>query len=59
MGAFLWGPLISGYYETPVSEGFRAILDRSPLDNTMAPETVLGLVDAALLLRIFSSFIYY
>jgi len=58
-GAFLWGPLISNYYKTPVSEGFRAIRDRSPLDITMAPETVWGLVGAALLLRICSSFIYY
>lgn len=58
-GAFLWGPLISNFYRTPVSEGFRAIRDRALLDITLAPDTVLGLVGAAILLRIFSSFIYY
>ena len=58
-GAFLWAPLISDFYETPVSEGFRAIRDRALLDITIAPETVLGLVGAAVFLRICSSFIYY
>lgn len=58
-GAMLWGPLISDAYSTPVSEGFRAIRDRSLLDISLAPETVWGLVGAALLLRILSSFIYY
>jgi sterol desaturase/sphingolipid hydroxylase (fatty acid hydroxylase superfamily) len=59
MGAFLWGPFISSYYKTPVSEGYRAIRDRSPLDITTAFETVLGLVGTAVLLRICSSFIYH
>ncbi|MFT4712036.1 MAG: sterol desaturase/sphingolipid hydroxylase (fatty acid hydroxylase superfamily) [Candidatus Azotimanducaceae bacterium] len=58
-GAFLWGPLISNSYTTPISEGFRAILDRSPVDITIAPETLLGLVGAAIFLRICSSFNYY
>lgn len=57
--AFLWIPLFSNFYETPVSEGFKAIRDRSTLDFSMAPESVLGLVGAALLLKLFSSFIYY
>lgn len=58
-GAFLWVPLIGDFYKTPISEGFRAIRDRSPFELTMAPESVLGLVGAALLLHICSSFIYY
>jgi len=37
-GVFLWGPLISGFYRTPISAGFRAIRDRSPLDITLASE---------------------
>lgn len=57
--AFLWIPLIGNYYETPVSEGFKAIRDRSTMDISVAPETVWGLVGAAILLRIGSSFIYY
>jgi sterol desaturase/sphingolipid hydroxylase (fatty acid hydroxylase superfamily) len=59
MGIFLWGPIVSGYYSTPISEGFRAIRDRSPLDITVAPETVTGLVLGALLIRVLSSFPYY
>lgn len=59
MGAFLWGPLISDFYSTPISEGFRAVRDRSPLDITIAPETAMGLVAGALLLRLCASFIYY
>ena len=58
-GAFLWGPLISDFYRTPISEGFRAIRDRALLDITIAPESVVGLVAAAVLLRVCSSFIYY
>jgi sterol desaturase/sphingolipid hydroxylase (fatty acid hydroxylase superfamily) len=59
MGIFLWGPIVSGYYSTPISEGFRAIRDRSPLDITVAPETVTGLVLGALLIRVLSGFPYY
>ncbi len=59
MGGLLWGPLISDYYRTPVSEGFRAVRDFAPLQITIEPETVGGLIAAALLLRICSSFIYY
>lgn len=58
-GAFLWVPLISDWYSTPISQGFRAIRDRTPLDISIAPETALGLVGGAILLRICSSFIYY
>lgn len=57
--AFLWIPLIGKFYETPVSEGFKAIRDRSTLEFSMAPETVWGLVGVAILLKICSSFIYY
>lgn len=58
-GAFLWVPLISNYYRTPISEGFHAIRDRALLDITISPESALGLVTAAVFLRICSSFIYY
>lgn len=58
-GAFLWGPIISGYYTTPISEGFRALRDRSPLEITIAPESVVGLVLGAIFIRICASFPYY
>lgn len=48
MGGLLWGPLISDYYRTPVSEGFRAVRDFAPLQITIEPETVGGLIAAAL-----------
>ncbi len=57
--ALLWGPLIGGFYRTPISEGFRAIRDRSLLDVTIAPESAAGLVAGAILLRVCSSFVYY
>ena len=56
---FLWGPIISGAYRTPISEGFRALRDRAVLDFSIAPETVYGLVAGAVFLRICSSFVYY
>ena len=58
-GALLWIPLISDWYETPISEGFNAIRDRSMLETTVAPDSALGLVIAATAIRIMSSFIYY
>jgi|TARA_B110000977_G_scaffold27234_2_gene34314 sterol desaturase/sphingolipid hydroxylase (fatty acid hydroxylase superfamily) len=58
-GGLLWAPLISDYYRTPISEGFKAVRDISPLQISIAPETLLGLVGSALMLRFFASFIYY
>ncbi|MBO6558001.1 MAG: sterol desaturase family protein [Pseudomonadales bacterium] len=57
--ALLWGPIISDAYRTPVSEGFRALRDRSSFDITIAPESAWGLVAGAILLRICASFPYY
>jgi sterol desaturase/sphingolipid hydroxylase (fatty acid hydroxylase superfamily) len=59
MGGLLWGPLISGLYRTPVSEGFKAVRDIAPLNITMDPQTIFGLVGGLLLMRISSGFIYY
>ncbi|MFK7914411.1 MAG: sterol desaturase family protein, partial [Pseudomonadales bacterium] len=55
----LWIPLYSDFYETPISEGIRAIRDMTPLSISMAPESLLGLVGAALSVMIISSFVYY
>lgn len=58
-GGLLWAPLISDYYKTPVSEGFKAVRDLAPLQITLEPTNVLGLLGAALFVQACSSFIYY
>ncbi|MEE4383887.1 MAG: hypothetical protein V2J02_17940, partial [Pseudomonadales bacterium] len=59
MGAFLWGPLVSDLYRTPVSEGFRAIRDRAMLEITLEPTTVAGLFGAVIFIEICKAFPYY
>ena len=59
MGALLWGPLVSDLYETPVSEGFRAVRDRTMLEISFEPTTVLGLLGAVIFVRICTAFPYY
>ena len=59
MGAFLWGPLISDMYRTPISEGFAAVRDRSLFEITLEPTTVAGLFGAVLFMRICTAFPYY
>jgi sterol desaturase/sphingolipid hydroxylase (fatty acid hydroxylase superfamily) len=57
--ALLWVPLYGDFYETPLSEAFTWLRDRSPLDLTLAPTTVAGLLGAVLLVKLVESFIYY
>jgi hypothetical protein len=59
IGALLWGPLVSDMYRTPVSEGFRAIRDRTLLEINLEPTTVLGLFGAVIFIRICTAFPYY
>lgn len=58
-GAFIWVPLYSSYYSTPISEGFRAVRDLAPLSITLKPTTVAGYFGSALMVLLCSSFIYY
>ena len=58
-GGLLWGPIVSDLYSTPVSEGFLALRDMSPLQIQFEPTTVLGLIAAMLVIRFTSSFFYY
>ena len=58
-GGLLWGPIVSDLYETPVSDGFLALRDMSPLQIEFEPTTVLGLIGAMLVIRFTSSFFYY
>lgn len=55
----VWAPILTDYYETPLSEGFKAVRDMAPLQITLDPQSVLGLLGAAVLVRMVSGFIYY
>lgn len=55
----LWVPLYDDFYQTPLSEAFTWLRDRSPLDITLAPTTVTGLLGAVFLVKLVESFIYY
>lgn len=52
-------PLYSSAYETPISEGFKAVRDLAPLQITLEPDSIAGLIGSALAVIFFSSFIYY
>ncbi len=52
-------PLYSDFYETPISEGIRALRDLTPLHISLEPDTFLGLIGSALLVLGVSSFVYY
>ena len=57
--AFLMIPLYSNVYRTPISEGFKAIRDVSPLQINLEATTVLGLLGCAIVVKLVASFIYY
>lgn len=59
MGGLLWAPLISEYYRTPISEGFKAVRDLAPLQISLEPTSFWGLIGCVLILRLSTSFIYY
>lgn len=58
-GYFIWVPLYSDYYQTPISEGFKAVRDLSPLSVTLAPASVIGLLCSSMMIMLTSTFIYY
>ncbi len=58
-GAFIWVPLYTDYFETPISEGFFAVRDAAVLDFSLEPESMLGMALAAILVRTLVEFIYY
>jgi sterol desaturase/sphingolipid hydroxylase (fatty acid hydroxylase superfamily) len=55
----LWIPLYDDYYQTPLSEGFAWLRDRSVFSLELAPTTVLGLLGAVMLVKLVESFVYY
>ena len=56
---FIWYPFYTDYYQTPISEEFKAVRDSLPLGFTIEPTSVLGLVFAAIMVRTLIEFIYY
>lgn len=56
---FLWVPLYSNYYETPISEGFKAVRDLTPLQVSLDPASMTGILGSAFLVMLISTFIYY
>jgi len=58
-GYFIWVPLYSDYYQTPISEGFKAVRDLSPLSVALEPGSATGLLGSAMLIMLISTFIYY
>lgn len=59
MGGLFWAPIISDWYRTPISEGFKAVRDIAPLQISLEPATIWGVMGCAIFLRIMSGFIYY
>lgn len=55
----LWVPLYSNFYETPLSAGFKALRDLAPLQISLEPSTIPGILGSAFLILLVSSFIYY
>jgi sterol desaturase/sphingolipid hydroxylase (fatty acid hydroxylase superfamily) len=58
-GAFIWVPLYSDYFDTPISYGFRSVRDMTPLNFELAPESTIGIILAAIVVRTAVEFIYY
>lgn len=57
--AFVWVPIYDDFYETPISAGFKALREISPLSLNLEAASFWGLLGAAVLLRTCSGFIYY
>ena len=55
----IWFPIYAEYYDSPISDAFTALRDASAIPITLAPESTLGLVAAALGALLTSEFIYY
>jgi sterol desaturase/sphingolipid hydroxylase (fatty acid hydroxylase superfamily) len=55
----IWVPFYSNYYKTPISEGLKGLRDVSPLNFELKPESLLGLILVAIILRTLIEFIYY
>jgi sterol desaturase/sphingolipid hydroxylase (fatty acid hydroxylase superfamily) len=59
LAGLIWVPLYSDYYQTPISEGFKAIRDATPLNFKLEPQSIIGLMLGAILVRTLAELIYY
>ena len=57
--ALVWVPFYSNYYITPISRVIKSIRDHSPLQFSLNPQSVWGIVLAAILLVCLNELIYY
>ena len=55
----IWAPLYDDYYRTPLSDAFTWIREASPVPVSLAPESAIGLIFAAVFARTCAEFIYY
>lgn len=57
--AYIWGPLISDYYRTPISDAFEWIRDNTFMPITLEAATIPGLILCAIVVQTTSEAIYY
>lgn len=58
-GAFIWVPLFSDYYHTPIKDAFEWVRDNSFIPVTLESSSILGLILCAIFARTMGEFIYY
>lgn len=57
--AYIWIPLVSDYYSTPIEDAFGWIRDNSFIPVTLEASTIPGLILCAVVVQTVSEFIYY
>ncbi|MFL2519241.1 MAG: sterol desaturase family protein [Candidatus Azotimanducaceae bacterium] len=57
--AYIWIPLISDYYETPISSAFEWVRENTFIPFTLEAATIPGLILCAVIVQTTSEFIYY
>ena len=57
--AYIWIPLISDYYSTPIEDAFGWVRENSFIPVTLEASTIPGLILCAVLVQTISEFLYY
>ena len=57
--AYIWVPLITDYYSTPIESAFEWVRDNSFIPITLEASTIPGLILCAIFIQTTSEFIYY
>ena len=58
-GFFIWVPLFTDYYHTPIEDAFKWVSDKSFIPFSLDAATIPGLILCAILARTLGEFIYY